>query len=80
MIQDDQGQLLSNATVSGFFSGAFPDSYTDAGPTGADGTLTFDSADTTKGKVNLEFCVTSVTHPTLDDFVPSPTNYFCGSL
>ncbi len=80
VIEDDQGQLVSGATISGFFSGTFLDDYTDVGPTGADGTEVFDSADTVKGKVTLEFCVTSVKHGTLADFEPSPTNYFCGSL
>ena len=53
--------------------------FTDAGPSGADGTVTLDTAGTTKGRVTLEFCVTAVRHTTLADYEPTYGDE-CGSL
>ena len=82
VVVDDQGNLIANAYVEGFFSGTFTDEFNEGqGPSLADGSVTFDTAGTSKGKITLEFCVTYITAPDgsgLKDF-NSPTGK-CGAL
>jgi hypothetical protein len=61
LIVDNQGNLLDNATVSGEFDGSA------AAPsvTNGSGMAVLNSETTKKGKVNFEFCVTTVTHASL---------------
>lgn len=66
-VEDDQGNLVSGATVSGSFSGTFtevpPGEITDGG-----GRATFTTSGSGKGGVSVTFCVTGIAHPGLDNF------------
>ena len=74
VVADNQGNLIANAYVEGFFSGTFTDEFNEGqGPSLADGSVTFDTAGTSKGKITLEFCVTYIAAPVgsdLADFDP----------
>ena len=67
IIRDDQGGLVSNAIVTGDFSGTFNETV--SGATDSQGLIMLDTTNTAKGSVNLTFCVTGVTHTSLQDFV-----------
>lgn len=74
VVQDDQGGIVSGATVTGGFTGTFNEPGT--GDTDANGSTTIDTTGTAKGSITLTFCVTDVTHPALEDF----TGEMCSSL
>lgn len=62
-VLDNLGNPVSNATVTGTFSGSF--SETKSGVTGANGTVTITTTAKLKGTLVVNFCVTNVTHSTL---------------
>ena len=78
VVVDDLGGVVQGATVNGEFSGDF-DEVSLSADTAADGSVVIDSATILpKGKVgSLMFCVTSVTHSTLEDILATE---ICGSL
>jgi hypothetical protein len=69
VVSDDLGGPVSGALVSGSFTGDLSGTVTDA-DTAEDGTVSVLTDDPPVKKVrNLEFCVTSITHGSLDPFV-----------
>lgn len=76
VIRDDVGALVTNATVSGEFSGGINEPEVTA-QTDGNGNVTFDTTATFKGGINLTFCVNTVTHPVLTAYSGYPV---CGSL
>jgi hypothetical protein len=66
VVVDDLGNPVAGATVTGVFSGNFSESG--SGTTDATGTTVIDTAGSQKGGVSVTFCVTSITHPTLNDW------------
>ena len=74
VVLDDQGGVVSNATVSGAFSGTFNESA--SGTTDASGTATLQTSSSAKGSVSVTYCVTSISHPDLTDW----TGNQCASL
>lgn len=74
IIADDQGGLVSGATVTGNFTGTFTETV--SGTTDSNGRVILDTLGTTKGTVAATFCVTQVTHPVLAGFSGS----ICSSL
>jgi thermitase len=59
-IVDDLGSPVAGATVSGTFTGAFAE--TQAGVTGANGSVVLTTGATAKGGISFGFCVDSVVH------------------
>ncbi len=74
VVVDDQGAVVPGAVVSGDFSGTFVEPDKTA-TTDATGTAVITTDGTAKGGVTVTFCVTSVTHPDLDDW----TGQVCAS-
>lgn len=66
VVRDDQGYLVEGATVDGTFSGTFSEDT--SGVTDANGSVTFETANSDKGSMSVTFCTTSVTHPSLDAY------------
>ncbi len=62
-ILDNTGSAVSDATVSGTFSGDFNESA--SGVTGSDGTVTLVTTNSLRGGVSFEFCVNDVSHASL---------------
>ena len=79
VVHDDQGGTVANATVSGEFSGSINEVIDASTPTDASGSTTIDSTGTAKGGVQLTFCVTRITHNTLQEFTSAP-GVMCGVL
>ena len=76
-IIDNQGNPAGSATVTGVFTGNA------TGPSGSEltngsGVAVFNSDSTKKGKVKFEFCVTGVTHTTLN-YEPGDNVVDCAS-
>jgi hypothetical protein len=75
VVEDDQGNAVSGATVSGEFSGTFsespPDQVSDGG-----GSVSFTTTASQKGGVAVTFCVTGISYAGLDDLAGSE----CASL
>jgi hypothetical protein len=68
VVEDDAGNLIENATVTGMFTGTITETV--IGPlTGPDGSTTLVTDGTAKGTVSFEFCVTLITADGLDPFV-----------
>ncbi len=81
VVEDDTGSLVEGAVVTGQFSGTFSTGLVTGAATGSDGSTTFDTTETAKGKVNLDFCVWEINYTGLDDFVAGgPGEEICGSL
>ncbi|MDX1501527.1 MAG: family 16 glycosylhydrolase [Thermoanaerobaculia bacterium] len=76
-IEDDLGNPVGSASVTGTFSGDF--SETHLGTTAADGTTTLVTNATRKGNVGFAFCVDDVTHATLG-YDPASNAQDCASL
>jgi len=68
VVEDDAGNLIENAIVTGIFSGTITEQVTGS-PTGPDGSTTLVTNGTEKGSVSFEFCVTKITAAGLPDFV-----------
>jgi beta-glucanase (GH16 family) len=62
-VRDNFGNPVSNATVTGTFSGSF--SETKSGVTGANGSVTVTTTAKLKGSLTVNFCVTNVVHSSL---------------
>jgi FtsP/CotA-like multicopper oxidase with cupredoxin domain len=77
VVVDDLGNPVSGAVVTGDFTGTIIELGLVSGPTDATGTTVLQTVGTAKGKVRLKFCVNSITHPTLQNFV-SPPGTVCG--
>jgi FtsP/CotA-like multicopper oxidase with cupredoxin domain len=69
VVENDQGGQVSDAVVSGAFSGTFNDVIGASDPTGTNGSTSIDTTDTALGRVTLEFCVTAISHPELTGFM-----------
>jgi hypothetical protein len=75
VVVDDQGAPVGGAVVSGDFAGDLNESKTSSATDG-NGSTTMETTDGAKGVKSLSFCVTEISHPTLDDF----TGNECSSL
>jgi FtsP/CotA-like multicopper oxidase with cupredoxin domain len=75
---DDQGNLVSGAVVSGEFSGTFNEVIAASDPTDQAGSTRMTTTASSKGSVSVTFCVTSISHPDLQDFSAQPGE-FCGN-
>lgn len=73
-VKDNLGNLVSNATVTGTFSGAFAETKT--GTTASNGQTTIQTTGTKTGTITFQFCVTSVTHASLTSFSGSVCSTF----
>lgn len=69
VVIDDLGGLVEGATVTGDFSGTFNESG--QGITTTDGSTVITTTGSAKGGLSVTFCVTSIIHPTLDDWTGS---------
>jgi FtsP/CotA-like multicopper oxidase with cupredoxin domain len=78
VVEDDQGGLVSGAVVSGEFTGTIVETVTASDPTDANGLTVIDTTGSAKGSVSVTFCVTAISHPTLEDF-SAPPGTVCGS-
>lgn len=67
VVIDDGGNPVEGATVSGRFYGTFIETPSPA-TTDSTGSTRFTTNGSAKGSVTVGFCVTSITHATLDDF------------
>jgi hypothetical protein len=82
VVEDDAGNLLQGATVTGNFTGTITQNGVTA-LAGAGGVATLQTDQTAKGLVSFEFCVTGITPPvgsTLDPFVPAGIDTDCARL
>jgi len=79
VILDDLGNPVQDAFVSGEFTGDINEQVINGLPTDASGTTTITSSGTAKGKLTLSFCVTNVSHNTLQGFT-APPGAVCGTL
>ncbi|TNE86881.1 MAG: hypothetical protein EP330_19930 [Deltaproteobacteria bacterium] len=68
VVEDDQGNLISGAVVTGEFTGTFNEVINGSDPTNASGSTTVQTTGSQKGGLNVNFCVTGISHPTLTDF------------
>ncbi len=68
VVVDDLGGPVAGATVTGNFTGTFNEPGVSGPPTDATGTTVIQTTETVKGGVSVTFCVTGVTHPTLNDW------------
>lgn len=68
VVEDENGNAIGGALVSGDFSGTFSESITDS-PTDANGLTIVTTTDSAKGRVSVTFCVNSITHPSYSSFV-----------
>ena len=75
-VEDDLGNPVASATVSGTFSGDFAESQT--ATTGADGSVTLVTSATRKGQLSFTLCVDDVTHATLG-YAPGENVQTCAS-
>jgi hypothetical protein len=70
-VNDDLGNPVSGATVTGYFEGDAADTEV-SGDTGADGVAILVSGASQKGKVKFSFCISTVSGPLdWDDVVPA---------
>jgi len=65
VVVDDLGGLVGDALVTGDFTGTFTEAGVQ-GTTNASGITVIETAGSAKGGVSVTFCVTSITHPTLN--------------
>ena len=66
VVVDNDGNPVPDATVSGDFFGTFIE--TASGTTDAAGVTRVTTTGSAKGSVTVGFCVTAISHPTLEDF------------
>jgi hypothetical protein len=67
VVEDDAGNLIENAMVTGMFSGTITETVTGP-PTGPGGSTTLVTDGTAKGAVSFDFCVTLITATGLATF------------
>ena len=78
IVTDDLGNPVANAVVSGEFTGTINEVISASAGTDVNGQTTVNTTQTAKGKVTLSFCITSITHDTLQDFTAAP-GQVCGT-
>jgi suppressor of ftsI len=78
VVLDDQGNFVSNALVSGEFTGSLNETVTTGG-TDSTGTTTVSTSNSVKRMLSLQFCVTAINHATLQDYSAQP-GQVCASL
>ncbi len=71
VVLDDVGQPVEGAVVTGDFSGTFDEQGVKGDATDSTGTTIIETSGSEKGGVSVTFCVTSITHPTLEDWAGS---------
>jgi hypothetical protein len=69
IVEDENGNRVEGATVSGDFSGTFTES--NSGPTDAIGVAVLTTSGSAKGKLSVTFCATSVTASGYSSFTGS---------
>ena len=79
LIKDEHGNPISNAVVSGEFSGQFSEVVSASSASLSDGSIQINTTGQAKKITNLTFCVTQVVHPDLPELVASPGT-LCNSL
>ena len=79
VVTDELGNSVAGATVQGEFSGSIVEVISSSPATGSNGQTTVTTSQTAKGNISLSFCVTTITHPTLQDLNAAPGEH-CGSL
>ena len=78
VVHDDFGQPVADAVVTGDFSGTFNETVGGAVTDGS-GSATLDTSGASKGSVAITFCVTGISHGSLQDFSANPGEV-CGTL
>lgn len=78
VVVDDLGNPVEGAIVSGEFSGDINETISASPATDANGLTSVSTTQSVKVR-NLTFCVTAITHDTLQDFSAAP-GAVCGSL
>lgn len=78
VVEDNAGNLIDNATVTGMFTGTITEEVTGS-PTGPNGSITLVTSGTAKGSFTFEFCVTLITANGLESFVEA-NGETCASL
>jgi FtsP/CotA-like multicopper oxidase with cupredoxin domain len=68
VVEDDAGNLIGNATVTGMFTGTITEQVNGA-PTGPGGSTTLVTSGSVKGSISFEFCVTLIEAEGLTSFV-----------
>ena len=68
VVVDDLGVPVAGAAVTGNFTGTFNEPGVSGPITDASGRTVIQTAGSAKGGVSVTFCVTSITHPTLNDW------------
>jgi FtsP/CotA-like multicopper oxidase with cupredoxin domain len=66
VVVDGFGGPVAGATVTGNFTGEFNESGLSGDVTDTTGTTVIDTVGSAKGSVSVTFCVTNISHPTLD--------------
>ena len=79
VVIDDQGTPVGGAVVSGDFVGDLNEQNLTSGATDGNGSTTIETTQSAKGVKSLSFCVTAISHPTLEDFSAAPGTV-CGTL
>ena len=79
VVTGELGNLVAGATVQGEFSGSITEVISSSPATDSNGQTSVTTSQTGKGKFSLSFCVTAISHPTLQDLVAAP-GVSCGSL
>jgi hypothetical protein len=75
-VVDNNGNPVQGAAVTGNFTGDYNE--TRSGVTNAQGVATIDTVATARGNINFTFCVTNITHGSLD-YAPGGNNVTCAS-
>jgi FtsP/CotA-like multicopper oxidase with cupredoxin domain len=78
VVEDDLGNLVADAVVGGEWSGDITESTAASDPTDTNGVTVVQTVGTARKGVSVTFCITDITHPTLDPFSASP-GAVCGS-
>ena len=68
IVEDENGNAIEGALVSGDFSGTFTQTITDSA-TDTNGLTVVTTSDSAKGRVLVTFCVSSIAHPSYSSFV-----------
>ncbi|MDH5446397.1 MAG: multicopper oxidase domain-containing protein [Gammaproteobacteria bacterium] len=79
VILDNLGNPVANAIVTGDFTGDITEAGASGPATDTAGSTVINTTGTARGGVTLQFCVTSVTHPTLPTFTAEP-GLHCGNI
>ena len=69
VVEDENGNAIGEALVSGDFSGTLGDEAITDAPTDANGLAVVTTSNSAKGRISVTFCVSGVTHPSYSSFV-----------